>query len=88
MLSEKIIIDLMTDEQKQALAQAMTDKLLDGIQSIEFSKAKKVDLTGLCKSEIEAWFNNGDIYENVDFNTLGNVLTGVVIKAIQENKGI
>ncbi|MDH3325884.1 MAG: hypothetical protein OEM38_04105 [Gammaproteobacteria bacterium] len=74
--------DFLTAEQKKEIGAALTTKILDGIEQMQFSKAKKLDLVSSFNQIIENAFENGDLYDQMDFAAVGKKLSKKVLDAI------
>lgn len=76
--------EFLTKAQKDELGEAYFNKLLQAIDAIEFSKTPKVNISRLLQSEIEGIFDNDFVYENMDTNKIGKVITDMVVSAIKQ----
>jgi len=74
--------DFLTDDQKKEIGVALTKKILTGIEQIQFSKAKKIDLISFINADVENAFENGDLYEYLDFSEMGKKISKKMMEAI------
>jgi len=66
--------EFLTDEQKSQLGTALFEKILARIEAIEF-KVGKLDFNQLLQNEVDMLFEQGEVYDNVDFSKVGKKLT-------------
>ena len=74
--------EFLTEEQKSELGTALFNKLLESINSAEYSKSGKINIAKLINNEFEQIFEDGDIYNNIDFDKIGKTLSKKIIENI------
>jgi len=74
--------DFMTENQRKEVGAALTAKLIDGIASIEIAKGKKLNVHDLASTMIRDMLENDDVYEHIDFDSIGKRITKKVVEGI------
>ena len=75
-------VDLLTDEQKRSLGNALFSKMLKGVEDVKFD-SKPINLSVEIKEEIENILQNGDVWEYVNFDGIGKALSNKILKGIK-----
>ena len=76
-------VDLLNDDQKNKIGDALFNKMLKGIEGVEFSN-RPIDLHEDIKDEIGNILENGDIWEHVDFEKIGKALSNKILKGVSK----
>jgi len=76
--------DLLTKEHKKELGEALFQKLLVGIEQLEFSKSKKITVSNFIQAEIDEAFSHGFIASELDCAAIGRKITAKIIGGLGE----
>lgn len=73
--------ELLTDTQKETIAEAYMFKLLEGIRSITFEPVT-IDISKMVENDIKTYIEDEGLFSFLDKDVIGEILTEKITKAL------
>jgi len=81
------INEYLTNEQKAEIGDMLFKKMVEHVKSMQFTK-HKVNINAEVNQMFEDIFQNGEIYDNVNMDKLGDAVTKQIISAFNNSSNL